>query len=79
MPSVPDLLRRPSAVIGAGTLGRRIALMLATQGGEVRIFGRAPERREAAKAYVEHRLPEVVEQIPGGSPRKLLRDYVGKG
>jgi 3-hydroxybutyryl-CoA dehydrogenase len=72
MPSVADLLRRPSAVIGAGTLGRRIALMLATQGGEVRIFARSPERREAAKAYVARRLPEVIKAIPGGAPGRVV-------
>ena len=32
-----QVARRPVAVIGAGTLGRRIALMLATRGGEVRL------------------------------------------
>ena len=34
-----EILRRPRAVIGTGTQGRRIALMLASQGGEVRIYG----------------------------------------
>ena len=29
---------RPTAVIGAGTLGSRIALMLASSGGEVRVY-----------------------------------------
>ncbi|WP_286833387.1 hypothetical protein [Sphingobacterium sp. UBA7038] len=29
---------RPMVVLGAGTLGRRIALMLCTQGAEVRIY-----------------------------------------
>src|SRR5262245_56241246 len=55
-----DLLSKPMAVIGAGTLGRRIALMLATQGGEVRIFGGRPERRQEAKSFVEQRLPDVL-------------------
>src|ERR1700757_3134635 len=37
--SIPQGIdHRPIAVIGAGTLGRRIALMMSTQGGEVRIF-----------------------------------------
>ena len=35
---------RPVTVVGAGTLGRRIALMFATQGGQVRIFDKAPDR-----------------------------------
>lgn len=33
-----DVEKRPAAIIGAGTLGRHIALMLATRGGEVWIF-----------------------------------------
>jgi 3-hydroxybutyryl-CoA dehydrogenase len=32
-----DIRNRPVAVIGAGTLGRRIALMFASRGGTVRI------------------------------------------
>ena len=32
-----DLEHRPVAVIGAGTLGRRIALMFAAHGAEVKI------------------------------------------
>ncbi len=57
---------RPIAVIGAGTLGRRIALMLATQGGDVRISDPSAEQREAAVRYAEGLLPEVVDQIAGG-------------
>jgi 3-hydroxybutyryl-CoA dehydrogenase len=70
--SAVDLLSRPMAVIGAGTLGRRIALMLATQGGEVRIFGGRPERRQEAKSFVEQRLPDVVKQVPNGSPGRVV-------
>lgn len=53
MTSVPtDLALRPVAVVGAGTLGRRIALMLALRGGEVRITDPSPDQRAAAVAYV---------------------------
>jgi len=47
-----EILRRPRAVIGTGTQGRRIALMLASQGGEVRIYGRSAGGREEAKSFV---------------------------
>jgi 3-hydroxybutyryl-CoA dehydrogenase len=70
--SADSLLRRPAAVIGTGTLGRRIALMLATQGGEVRIYARSAEGREAAKAYVDENLPAIVRQIPNGSPGRIV-------
>jgi 3-hydroxybutyryl-CoA dehydrogenase len=51
------------AVIGAGTLGARIALMFAVGGSPVRIFNRTPERARAAKAFAEEQLPEVRETL----------------
>ena len=51
---------RPVAVIGAGTLGRRIALMFATRGGTVRIYARRAEQRAEATQYVTQTLPAVV-------------------
>src|SRR6201987_1077099 len=54
---------RPVAVVGAGTLGRRIALMFATQGGQVRIFDKAIGAREAAVTYVEQELPKVIKTV----------------
>lgn len=62
-----DLDHRPVAVIGAGTLGRRIALMFATRGGPVRIQDPSAEAGEAARDYVERELPGIVEQL-GGRP-----------
>jgi 3-hydroxybutyryl-CoA dehydrogenase len=70
--SVPSSIAgRPVAVVGAGTLGRRIALMLATRGGEVRISDPAPEQRAAAVAYVEQVLPEVAGRVEGGRPGRV--------
>lgn len=51
---------RPVTVIGGGTLGRRIALMFAGGGSEVRIFDLSEEVRGAAVDYVERELPDVV-------------------
>ena len=62
-----DTERRPVAVVGAGTLGRRIALMLATQGGEVRLSDPSAVQRSAAVAWVQERLPEVAARV-GGAP-----------
>jgi 3-hydroxybutyryl-CoA dehydrogenase len=42
-----DYATRPMAVIGAGTLGRRIALMFATRGGAVRIHDLSRSQRAA--------------------------------
>jgi len=55
-----EVRNRPVAVIGAGTLGRRIALMFATRGGTVRIFAPRAEQRASAVQYVTDTLPKVV-------------------
>ena len=56
-----DIQNRPVAVIGAGTLGRRVALMLASRGGTVRIHARRAEQLAAATQYVTQTLPKLVE------------------
>jgi 3-hydroxybutyryl-CoA dehydrogenase len=56
---------RPISVIGCGTLGRRIALMASTRGGEVRIFDKDDRSLEEGLKYVAETLPAVVASIPG--------------
>ena len=56
--------QRPVVIVGAGTLGARIALMFAAGGSTVRIFNRSPNRAEAAKRFVEQQV-EVVRQRLG--------------
>lgn len=64
--SIPqNYLDRPVAVIGAGTLGPRIALMFATRGGLVRINARDAGRGAAAVAYVHRQLDELSATHPG--------------
>lgn len=59
-----NLESRPVAVIGAGTLGRRIAVMFANRGGRVNIVDPvSTEVLEAAKCYVDEVLPGVVENM----------------
>jgi 3-hydroxybutyryl-CoA dehydrogenase len=55
-----DIQNRPVAVIGAGTLGRRIALMFASRGGTVRISAPRAEQRASAVHYVTETLPKLV-------------------
>lgn len=64
-------LNRPITIFGAGTLGRRIALMFSTQGGEVRIYDKNNEALAAAKSFVEESLPEVVKTVPNGKVGSL--------
>ncbi|ORW38062.1 3-hydroxybutyryl-CoA dehydrogenase [Mycobacterium paraense] len=56
-----DIRDRPVAVIGAGTLGRRIAVMFASRGGTVRIHARRAGQLAAATQYVAETLPRVVQ------------------
>jgi 3-hydroxybutyryl-CoA dehydrogenase len=58
--SFEDIQNRPVAVIGAGTLGRRVALMFATRGGTVRIHARRAEQRAEATQFVTQVLTKLV-------------------
>ncbi|WP_425838297.1 3-hydroxyacyl-CoA dehydrogenase family protein [Streptomyces fractus] len=60
-----ETTNRPVAVIGGGTLGRRIALMFASGGGLVRVFDPSTDVRTAALDYIGEALPQVVAARPG--------------
>ncbi|MET9328047.1 3-hydroxyacyl-CoA dehydrogenase family protein [Tsukamurella sp. NPDC003166] len=62
-----DIADRPVAVFGAGTLGRRIAMMLASRGGLVRIYSRSAETAAEAVRYVEETLPGVLKARGSGA------------
>src|SRR6201984_2533935 len=51
---------RPTAVIGAGTLGSRIALILASSGGEVRLYDAKATQLEIAERCIASELPRLV-------------------
>jgi 3-hydroxybutyryl-CoA dehydrogenase len=63
-----DIRNRPVAVIGAGTLGRRIALMFASRGGAVRIHARRDEQLAEATEFVAQALLGVIESRGFGEP-----------
>ena len=78
-----DYASRPVAVIGAGTLGRRIALIFAAHGAQVTIYDLAETQRDAAIDYVTQELPGLADQLPGVSPGQVsaeadLAEAVGK-
>ena len=64
--SFQEIRDRPVAVIGAGTLGRRIALMFASRGGTVQIHDRSAEQVAAATEYVSRELPGLLEARGSG-------------
>ncbi|RZU30235.1 3-hydroxybutyryl-CoA dehydrogenase [Streptomyces sp. BK022] len=66
-----DIDARPVAVLGAGTLGRRIALMFATRGGQVRVYDPSAEAGKQACAYVEEHGAEVASRV-GGAPGSVV-------
>jgi 3-hydroxybutyryl-CoA dehydrogenase len=69
-----DFASRPVAVIGAGTLGRRIALMFAAHGAEVRIYDLAETQRQAAVEYVSQSLPGPPDRVTGVVPGRVSAD-----
>jgi 3-hydroxybutyryl-CoA dehydrogenase len=75
--SIPsDIDRRPVLVIGAGTLGARIALMFAAGGSPVRIYNRTPQRAMAAKEFVEQQVSDVRQSLGLSAPREGEVDVV---
>jgi 3-hydroxybutyryl-CoA dehydrogenase len=62
---------RPVAVIGAGTLGRRIALMFAAHGAEVKIYDLAEEQRRAAVNYVSQNIPALADRLNSVVPGRV--------
>ena len=66
-----DYQSRPVAVIGAGTLGRRIALMFAAHGSDVVIHDLAQAQRDAAINYVMNNLPVLSERLPEVVPGQV--------
>ena len=65
-----DVDRRPVAIDGAGTLGRRLAAIYAGGGSDVRIFDTSAEQRAEAKDYAEQRIGEMQEAL-GLQPERV--------
>jgi 3-hydroxybutyryl-CoA dehydrogenase len=64
---------RPVAVIGGGTLGRRIALTFAAHGATVKIYDPAEKQRDAAVDFVVQNIPP---SAGGASAEADLADAV---
>ncbi|MFT3777106.1 MAG: 3-hydroxyacyl-CoA dehydrogenase family protein [Ottowia sp.] len=71
--TLPDRIdTRPIAVLGAGTLGRRIALMMATRGAEVRLYARSAATRDAGVAWAREQLPAMLAKLPGSTAGRIV-------
>ncbi|KAJ6455917.1 hypothetical protein C8R47DRAFT_1328855 [Mycena vitilis] len=67
-----SLAGKPFVILGAGTLGRRIALMWLTQGETVHLVDPSEKALADASAFISANLPDVIAtHVPGGSPGKL--------
>ena len=58
-----DFDNRPITIVGAGTLGRRIAPMLSTRGDKVRIFDKDQKSRDEGVKYVADMLPQILSKV----------------
>ena len=58
-----DVDERLVSIVGAGTLGRRLALVYAAGGSDVRIFDLSAEQREAARDYVEEHVTQTQQTL----------------
>src|SRR4051812_31718595 len=62
--SLPDdIHERPVTIVGAGTLGRRIATVYAAGGSDVRMFDVSAEQRAAGKDYVDQHVADVQQAL----------------
>ncbi|MCJ1324751.1 hypothetical protein MMC10_001413 [Thelotrema lepadinum] len=60
-----DLASQHVAVIGAGTLGRRVALVWASKGGSVKIVDTKEEATKETLKWVQDQLPEQAKAVKG--------------
>lgn len=68
----PETANRPVAVIGAGTLGRRIAAVFASGGSQVRVIDFSDEQRNAAVEYINENAPKLKERLDGAADIEIL-------
>jgi 3-hydroxybutyryl-CoA dehydrogenase len=64
-----DVDARPVTVVGAGTLGRRIAAMFGAGGTDVRIFDLSAEQRAAAVDFATGQAPGIRRKLSIEAPR----------
>ena len=65
---------RPVAVVGASTLGRRIALMSAAHGAERKIYDLTETQRHADVDFVSRNGPSLAEILNGAVPGRVSAD-----
>ena len=66
-----NIENRPIAILGAGTLGRRIAMTYATRVGVVRLYDISERPLDDAKKFIDQQLPALLKSRPGSQPATL--------
>jgi 3-hydroxybutyryl-CoA dehydrogenase len=69
-----NIENRPIVILGAGTLGRRIALTYSTRGGVVRLYDISEGPLNDAKKFIEEQLPALLKSRPASQPATV--EYV---
>ncbi|PWN91038.1 3-hydroxyacyl-CoA dehydrogenase [Acaromyces ingoldii] len=77
--------RQPSSIeglahtiIGAGTLGRRIALMWLTQGGTVHLFDSNAEALQSAQTFIDEKIDAVLLEVVPNGKRGTLKVFTDR-
>ncbi|RBP17275.1 3-hydroxybutyryl-CoA dehydrogenase [Roseiarcus fermentans] len=72
LPEIDELESRPIAVIGMGTMGRRLAARFATRGGEVRAYDSNQRVADEGAAYARETVADACKTIPGATPGRIV-------
>ncbi len=72
LPEIEQLDSQPIAVIGMGTMGRRLAMKFSTRGGEVHAYDSNKRIAEEGAAYARETVGDACKTIPGGIPGRVV-------
>ncbi|MCJ1962959.1 3-hydroxyacyl-CoA dehydrogenase family protein [Novosphingobium mangrovi (ex Hu et al. 2023)] len=72
LPEEATIDQRPMAVLGAGVLGRRIAMMYATRGAEIRLYDTNLDAAQNGAEWAMQELPEVLASIDGAQAGTIV-------
>ncbi len=72
LPEIGQLDSQPIAVIGMGTMGRRLAMRFSTRGGKVHAYDSNERVAEEGAAYARETVGDACKTIPGGTPGRVV-------
>lgn len=70
-----DISNRPVAILGAGTLGRRIALTFATRGGVVHLYDVSENSLQSAREFLDEAVPDLVNKRAASDARPAKIEF----